>query len=146
MDRATICYTAGPRQSEQALVADVDRLLDQLGEQVLSQPILILVPSNSLRAHLLTRLAKGHGGAIAGLTCMTLHGLARDLVLRSGGSSPTGIDSFSLFARRFARREPSLRRSLDSLVDGYGAILGSVRDLLDAGLGPAHEEALLDAL
>ncbi|MGB5891786.1 MAG: PD-(D/E)XK nuclease family protein, partial [Thermoanaerobaculia bacterium] len=60
--------------------------------------------------------------------------------------TPTGIDSFSLFARRFARREPSLRRSLDGLVDGYGAILGSVRDLLDAGLEPAHEEALLDAL
>ena len=66
--------------------------------------------------------------------------------MRSGGSAPTGIDPFSLFARRFARREPSLRRSLDGLVDGYGAILGSVRDLLDAGLEPAHEEALLDAL
>ena len=60
-------------------MADVDRLLDQLGEKVLSQPILIVVPSNSLRAHLLTRLAKGRGRAIAGLTCMTLHGLARDL-------------------------------------------------------------------
>ena len=146
MDRAIISYAHGPRQSEQALVADVDRLLEQLGEKVLSQPILIVVPSNSLRAHLLTKLAKGRGKAIAGLTCMTLHGLARDLVLRSGGSAPTGIDPFSLFARRYARREPSLRRSLDGLVDGYGAILGSVRDLLDAGLEPAHEEALLDAL
>ena len=146
MDRAIICYGQGPRQSEQKLAADVDRLLDQLGEKVLSHPILVVVPSNSLRAHLLTRLAKGRGRAIAGLTCMTLHALARDLVLRSGGSTPTGIDPFSLFARRFARREPSLRRSLDGLVDGYGAILGSVRDLLDAGLTPAHEEALLEAL
>ncbi|TNF80833.1 MAG: PD-(D/E)XK nuclease family protein [Acidobacteria bacterium] len=146
MDRATICYTAGPRQSERSLMADVDQLLDQLGEEALSQPVLIVVPSNSLREHLLTRLAVRHGRAIAGLTCMTLHGLARDLVQRAGGAVPTGIDSFSLFARRFARREAPLRRSLDGLVDGYGAILGSVRDLLDAGLEPAHEEALLDAL
>ena len=146
MERATICYTAGPRQSEQTLIADVDRLLDELGEKVLSQPILIVVPSNSLRTHLLTRLAKERDRSIAGLTCMTLHGLARDLVLQSGDPIPSGVDSFSLFARRFARLELSLRRSLDGLVDGYGAILGSVRDLLDAGLEPAHEEALLDAL
>jgi RecB family exonuclease len=146
VERATICYTEGPRQSEQSLLADVKGLLDALEERVLAQPILIIVPSNSLRTHLLTRLAKERGRAIAGLTCMTLHGLARDLVLQSGDSIPTGVDSFSLFARRFARRELSLRRSLDGLVDGYGSILGSVRDLLDAGLEPAHEEALLDAL
>lgn len=146
VDRATICYTAGPRQSEQTLIADVDSLLDQLGERVLAEPILVVVPSNSLRTHLLTRLAAERGGAIAGVNCTTLYGHARDLVLRSGAPVPTGIDAFSLFARRYAREEPALRRNLDDLVDGYGAILGSVRDLLDAGLEPAHEEALLDAL
>lgn len=145
-NRATICLGHGPRQTERALVADVNRLLGELGSQALQRPILIVVPSNSLRLHLLSQLAREGGKAIAGLSCTTLHGLARHLVLRAGGLPPTGVDPFPLFARRFAREESSLQGSLDGLVDGYASILGSVRDLLDAGLEPAHEEALLEVL
>ena len=79
MERATICYTEGPRQSEQSLLADVKGLLDALEERVLAQPILIIVPSNSLRTHLLTRLAKERGRAIAGLTYRPVSELISEL-------------------------------------------------------------------
>ena len=120
--------------------------LEELAEGVLARPIVIVVPSFSLRTHLLCRLSDRSPSGLAGVSCRTLHGLARECVERSGGRLPGDVDLFPVFARRAAQKEPSLRRSLDHLRDGYGAVLGPVRDLLDAGLDPAHAEALDEVL
>ena len=51
-----------------------------------------------------------------------------------------------MLAQRAARAEPSLRRGLEDLADGFAAVTGTVRDLLDAGLEPVHAEAAEEAL
>ncbi len=69
-----------------------------------------------------------------------------EVLERSGEAAPRGAPVFDVLARRFARGEPALSRALEDLVDGYAAVAGTVRDLLDAGMEPEHVEAALEAL
>ncbi len=46
--------------------------------------------------------------------------------------------------RRLARGEGALASELEDLSDGYDVVLGAIRDLIDAGFGPDHEEAVLE--
>jgi hypothetical protein len=106
----------------------------------------ILVPSRSLRAHLGAALVRRRGRSIAGVTIQTLHALACEILERAGEPVPRGTPLFDILAQRLARLEPALRRGLDDLVDGYGAVTGTVRDLLDAGLEHELAEAIDEAL
>jgi len=109
-------------------------------------PLLIVVPSRSLREHLQARIVAARGRALLGVRCVTLFGLALETVEDAVGRQLAGGDLFPFFARRLARDDRPLRQALDHLADGYSPLLGTVRDLLDAGFDPAHAEALLEAL
>jgi hypothetical protein len=137
---------AGSIATESALVAEVDRLLDELGSSVLEQPIWMVVPSISLRAHILSTIVRHRGRGIAGLACWTLHGLASEIVQRSGEPERIGINLVPILIRRFVADERSLREGLEHLADGYQTVVGSVQDLLDAGLAEAHHDALEEVL
>jgi RecB family exonuclease len=132
----------GPRACEETLLADLAVALSAPLEERLSRPVLIVVPSRSLRAHLQLRIAARLGPSVLGLTCRTLSHVAIDLVERAEGSRPINDGLIQLLARRFARSAPVLRRSFDALEDGYRTVGGTVRDLLEAGL----EQALVDGL
>ena len=115
------------------------------GLEDLSAPVRVVVPSRSLRRHLLRALGRRRG-AVAGIQVQTLFGLALDVVSRSDHSTPGADDAFALQVRRLAAAEPTLRDSLDDLAEGYDAVVGAVRDLLDAGFLPGNEEGVLERL
>ena len=136
----------GPRSTERLLLDEIERSLEDLGAAALQHPLLLVVPSRSLRLHLLDRLLTHRGRAVAGVDCRTHHSLAATILADAGSSSDMATELFPIFARRLAQRQPALREALGLLRDGYGATFSAVRDLLDAGLDPAHEEALLESL
>ena len=128
----------------QALGLAFDALADRfaLGDAILAQPILIVVPSRSLRLHLLDRIVAHRGGAAAGIRCLTLRGAAREILSQATPLQELGADLLPILVRRLSSREPSLQRSLGHLHDSFAAVVGPIEDLLDAGFEPALEEAL----
>ncbi len=143
---ARAVIASGPRVAERFLLEELDRILDRNPLALLGEPVRLVVPSKSFRRHLLERLVDRRGRAIAGLDCVTHHGLASRIAETAGAGGLASVDLLPLVARRLARRERSLAATLDDLDDGYAAILTSVMDLLDAGLDEAHVEALVEAL
>lgn len=144
--RPRIILARGPRAGEQALLDSIEHSLEVLGQQVLTRPIHLLVPSHSLRNHLLDRLVRSRQRSVAGVTCWTLRGLAREILERAGEKPPVGGHLLPILVRRAARREHALRECLEHLRDGYGSLVGTVTDLLEAGLDPAHGEAIEESL
>jgi len=127
--------------AERALVAELSRVAD-------AEPLArktIVVPSHSLRIGLLARLA-GARPAWLGLEVVTLRGLARAVLERSGREHRSGDALMPVLVERLARRERALARHLETLVDGFAGAQGAVRDLLDAGFGEQHLEAALERL
>lgn len=112
--------------------------------RLLARPVRVVVPSRSLRAHVSAALARSR--SLAGVRVQTLHGLAFEMLERAGETPPRGRVLAEVLAQRHAAAEPRLRDGLGDLVDGYGAVAGTVRDLLDAGLEPVHAEAAEEAL
>jgi hypothetical protein len=139
-------FGRGPLATERLLLEDVDAILGALGEAALGFPLVIVVPSRALRLHVLDRLLSHRDSALAGVECQTHYRLAARLVEDETGRRPGTIDLSQILARRMARDEPALVRTLEDLDDGYRTVLPAVTDLLDAGLDPAHREALEDAL
>lgn len=111
---------------------------------LLARPVRVVVPSRSLRAHVAAALARSR--SVAGVRVQTLHGLAFEVLERAGETPPRGRLLAEVLAQRHAAAEPRLRDGLGDLVDGYGTVAGTVRDLLDAGLEPVHAEAAEEAL
>ena len=107
----------------------------------LALPIRVIVPSRSLRLHLAESLVRHLGRAVAGVQIQTLHGAAMEILERCGEKPSTSSHLFDVIVERLAREEPGLAEPLESLIDGYLPVSGTVRDLLDAGL----EEVLLEA-
>jgi len=134
----------GARATERRLLDEVDRLVASGFEDLLA-PVRIVVPSRSLRRHLLRVLARRRG-AVVGIQVQTLFGLALEAVSRSGQLVPGADAAFALQVRRLAAAEPTLCDSLDDLADGYDAAVGAVRDLLDAGFLPGNEDGVIERL
>jgi CRISPR/Cas system-associated exonuclease Cas4 (RecB family) len=134
----------GARATERRLLDEVDRLVASSFED-LSAPVRIVVPSRSLRRHLLRLLARRRG-AVVGIQVQTLFGLALEAVSRSGRLVPGADAAFALQVRRLAAAEPTLCDSLDDLADGYDSVVGAVRDLLDAGFLPGNEDGVIEKL
>lgn len=105
----------------------------------------VVVPSGSLRNHLLARLAERRP-AWLGLEVVTLRRLALAVLDRAGEPPPRGADLLPVLVRRAALAEPELARRLAPLEGGFAPLVGSVRDLLDAGLDEATQAAALEAL
>jgi hypothetical protein len=130
------------------LLERLDSLLEETRKDpaLLALPVRIVVPSRSLRLHLSAAIVRRRGRSAAGVILQTLFGLASEVLERSGEPAPRGAPLFEAFAQRAARAEPALRRGLEDLVDGYGTVGGTIRDLLDAGLEPVHAEIAEEAL
>jgi RecB family exonuclease len=134
----------GARVTEELLLADLDGLLPVSIEDLalLALPVVVLVPSRSLRLHLASRLVQRRGRAVTGVEIRTLHGLASGVLERCGERRAAGAPLLPVLVSRFARREPALRELAASLEDGELPVIATVRDLLDAGFTPANAEAL----
>jgi hypothetical protein len=143
-----ILIAAGARAAEALLLERLDALLAEVRRDpsLLGTPVRIVVPSRSLRLHVAAALVRRRGRSVAGVSVATLFGLASEILERAGETAPRGGSLLDVFAQRAARAEPSLRRGLEDLADGFAAVTGTVRDLIDAGLEPIHAEAAEEAL
>lgn len=138
----------GALAAEALLLERVDSLLGEARHDpaLLARPVRIVVPSRSLRLHLAAALVRHRGRSAAGVSVQNLFGLAAEILERGGAPVHSGARMFDVLAQRAARAEPALRHGLEDLVDGFAAVTGTVRDLLDAGLEPVHAEAAEEAL
>lgn len=143
-----ILIAPGPIAAEALLLERLDALLAEMRRDPsrLARPVRVVVPSRSLRLHLASALVRRRGRSVAGVAVQTLFGLASEILERAGEVVPRGERLFEVLAQRAARAEGSLRRGLEDLADGFAAVTGTVRDLLDAGLEPVHAEAAEEAL
>lgn len=143
--RSQFVHGYGSRECEHLLLESIRGKLDSLAaEELIRQPLLILVPSSSLSLHLRGRIARRFGPR-AGIRCSTLFAFARSLG-SSRGAHGSAQHLLPLLAARQAKAEKPLERSLGDLQDGYREAVGSVRDLVDAGLTPGGQSAVEEAL
>ncbi|HEY7215576.1 MAG TPA: PD-(D/E)XK nuclease family protein, partial [Thermoanaerobaculia bacterium] len=143
-----ILTAEGALAAEALLMERLDSLLAEARRDpaLLARPVRVVVPSRSLRLHLAAAVVSRRGRSAAGLTIQTLFGLASEILERAGEPPPRGAFLLDVMAQRAARDEPALRRGLEGLRDGFSAVTGTVRDLLDAGLEPVHADAAEEAL
>lgn len=143
-----ILIAPGPVAAEALLLERLDALVAEIRRDPsrLGRPVRVVVPSRSLRLHLASALVRRRGRSVAGVMIQTLFGLASEVLERAGEVVPRGERLFEVLAQRAARAEPVLRRGLEGLADGFSAVTGTLRDLLDAGLEPVHAEAAEEAL
>jgi len=134
----------GALATERRLLKEIDILAPRSVED-LSVPVRIIVPSRSLRLHLMRRLVR-HRGAIAGLVIQTVSGAVHEILERAGREMPIRQAAHDLTVRWTAEEEPALADELDGLTDGYDVVLGAVRDLVDSGFTPENEAGVLDRL
>lgn len=111
----------------------------------LGRPLVVLVPSRSLKDHVSAVLVR-ELGTLAGVAVQTHYGLALQILERAGERAPSGAELVPVLVRQAAREEPVLAGALDRLDDGYGSVVGAVSDLLDAGLEPGHLEPIRELL
>jgi hypothetical protein len=130
---------AGPRAVEQALFAELERLAPSTLEALAAAPgpVRVVVPSSSLRIHLLAELARRRP-AWAGVEILTLRRLALLLFERAGEAPPRGGTLLPILVAREARKESELAGPLEPLEGGYATLVATVRDLVDAGLESIH--------
>lgn len=134
----------GSLGTEQRLLDDLARHLDARGP-VAPTVAWIVVPSNSLRLHLVRRLAERHPAGLLGVEVLTLHLLARRILQENGPPTTPGLDFYPLFARQLASDSEILQETLGPLRHGDRVAVETARDLLDAGLTGAHRDALTEA-
>lgn len=146
--RSRLRVLRGARAMEAALLEDLDALLPpgRLPLAALARPVRVLVPGRSLRLHLASALARARTGGLVGLSIGTLQALALEILDRAGEPPPGSASAFDVLVRRFAREEAPLSLALEPLADGYAAVTGAVRDLVDAGLDPTVLEPLEELL
>ena len=142
--RSRVITCSGARAAERRLLEEIEKLASSNLES-LSKPLRVVVPSKSLRRHLLRAITR-RLGAVAGIQVQTLFGLALETVARSGLAQPSADAGFEVEVRRIAAGEPILRNSLERLNDGYDAVVGAVRDILDAGFLPGNEDGVLERI
>jgi len=131
--------------AEAALLADLEALRPRGTAALGAPPLRIVVPSRTLRRHLLGRIAD-RLGAVAGVEVATLRQAALGILARAGQPAETADALFDLLARRALARERDLSVWLDELAGGLGPAVASVGDLLDAGFRAAHLAPALEAL
>ena len=145
LQQTLVVVARGPRAAEIETIETVARLAPR-GPADLAPPLRVIVPSASLRRHLLARLVAASGRALAGVAVQTLQQASLAVLERAGEGGGQGAAPFEVLVRRTAARAPSFRQALADLHDGYGIVEAAVRDLLDAGFSPGHREAVLEKL
>lgn len=139
----SVLLARGARHAEDVVLREIERLT-ATGDEGFDFPTRVVVPSNTLKRHMSARLA-GRGPTL-GARVQTLRSLAAEILDRVGEPLPLDRAVLEVFAAREAARRPALARALAGLDGSTGALAGSVRDLLDAGFGPSHLEAVADRL
>ncbi|MFV2072633.1 MAG: PD-(D/E)XK nuclease family protein [Thermoanaerobaculales bacterium] len=144
-EHTPIRLAAGPRAAEAEVVRWVrERLAGEASE--LWPPLRIVVPSWSLKRHLLAVLAR-ELGALAGVVVQTHRALAREILENAGAPAlPGGSPVQELLVRGLAAAEPALSDALGDLEDGFAPVVATVRDLIDAGLDETSLEAAAEAV
>jgi hypothetical protein len=145
---AGVRLARGARAAEALLLAALARDARAVARDPtrLARPFRVVVPSESLRLHVSARLVASAARSLAGVRVQTLPSLAREVLARAGEPAEPAQTLFPVLVRQASRREPVLRTALEAFHDGYGAVVGGVADLLDAGFEPCHAEALDDCL
>ncbi len=148
LENPAVIVARGPRALEERLLEEIAVAL-RAGEadpRLLAQPVRVVVPSRSLREHVAGAIVRHCGRAVVGVQVQTLHALVLEILDRGGAEARAAEDLYPVLVRQVAREHQLLRRELDDLVEGYGAVAGVVSDLLDAGFEPSGLDALCDAV
>ena len=136
---------AGPREAERRMLEWVDGRTPKDSAE-LWPPLRVVVPSRSLRRHVLALLAR-ELGALAGVIVQTHRSLAREVLEAADEPLPAGASTVQeLLVRQLASRQPVLRDVLDDFEDGYAPVAAAVRDLVDAGLDEVSLGPVADAV
>jgi hypothetical protein len=146
--RPRLLVARGARAAEQIVLARIAELADETVADVslLARPVWVVVPSRSLRDHLAAALLRRQQRASAGIAIVTLRRLALAVLEAMGETVPRGERLLPVLGQRAARREPALAALVGPLQDAHPAVVGSVRDLLDAGFEPGHADGISDLL
>ena len=139
---------AGARATEDRVLAEIEALLPSSSgdTELLGTPVVVVVPSRTLRLHLAARLVAARGRAATGIRIATLKRLALEILDRAGAAPLASGDVLPVLVSRAARGQGPLNGLIDALDDGLSPVVASVRDLLDAGVVPAHVEVLDERL
>jgi hypothetical protein len=145
-DPGHILLAPDARSAEAYLLAEITRLDDDArARATIPPPARIVVPSASLRQHLLARLA-ARRSAWLGIEVTTLRGLARTILVHAGEPPPVESDPLQLFLERAARRRRALARALGDFANGWMSLAAAASDLVNAGFEPALAPALLERI
>ncbi len=144
-ESSKVVVARGPRAAEAELLRLVREHAPRTAED-LGQPLRIIVPSASLRRHVVAQLAADTGRPLLGVVVQTLSATARDAIERAGGGDHPAGELTAILIRRRAAAEAVLGPALGGLDDGYGIVEGAVRDLLDSGFEPGHAAAIAEKL
>jgi RecB family exonuclease len=136
---------SGTRALEARLLGELAAVLPRRPEE-LEPPVRIIVPSQSLRRHLSSRLVEWRGRAMVGIVVQTLYAAALEICERMGERLQVMDAPYELLVRRLAGQEKAFRSGLGHLEDGYATVAATVRDLFDAGFEPWHAEPLREQL
>lgn len=132
----------GPREAEAALLSWIE---DRRAGTAPFRRLLIVVPSQALRTHVIRTIAQRFG-AVIGVDVRSLWGLAATLLARTGQGLPTGGELHGIFARRAVGEQDRLVEALAPFEDGPGLALGSLKDLASAGLDRSNLEGAIGCL
>jgi len=143
-----VALLGGAMAAQAHLFEELSALLSAGAEdlRLLARPILVVVPSRSLREHLAARLVEQSGRALAGVEIQTLHTLVLSILDRAREPIAADEKLFPVLIRQLARCEPALCESLEALRNGYAAVEADVADLLDAGFQSAHAAAVIEQI
>lgn len=138
----------GPCAVEEALFSRLDALAAEAegSPTLLARPVRVVLASGAQTAHFAAAWMRHRGRAAAGVRFDTLFSLAREVLEAADEPWAGGGLAFEILARRAAASQPRLAAGLGELVDGFGAVVASVRDLADAGFTEAHLPALEERL
>jgi hypothetical protein len=150
---ARLLLAPGPRAAEARLVEEVLAAAHARAARLragdlaaLRAPLRVVVPSRSLRQHVAVRLVAAAGRSLLGVAVQTHAALALETLARAARAAPRGGVLAPVLARRHAAAQEPLARWLAPLEDGFGVVESAVRDLLDAGFGPAGAEPFAELL
>ncbi|MCP4869813.1 MAG: hypothetical protein GY898_13970 [Proteobacteria bacterium] len=146
--RAVAWITPGTRAAEEELLDRIQQGVDEgrRDPALLAQPMRVIVPSKSMRLAVSAAIVRRVGRSVLGVVVQSLFGAAYEILEQGGQPVRTSGGLVDVIVRRAAREEVPLREVLDPLVNGYGSVRRSVRELLDAGFQAEDLSRLLPRL
>ena len=139
----TVVETSCARETIQRLLSDLDGCLPK--GVFPSESIWIIVSSSTVRRELI-RAILAHRGTTLGIVIHTLRSASLTILQRVHESLPEANAFTEILIQREAQKEAVLHKTLSVFEDGFGVVNESVMDLLDAGIAPNQEDALIECL